>query len=126
MITLRQRTRQDGVSAESTMTDPPSEDSFDADWYRVTLKRGRRQLTTPFGMGRALCREPTAEDVLQSLLSDASSADESFEDWCGEYGYDTDSRKAERTYQQVQTQTAKLRAFLGDDFEAYMYETDNG
>ena len=75
-------------------------------------------------MGCALCREPTAEDVLQSLLSDASSADESFEDWCGEYGYDTDSRKAERTYDQVREHTAKLRAFLGDDFEAYMYETD--
>ena len=125
MISLKRRIAEDNVRAESTMTDPPSEDSFEGNWYSVTLKRGRRQLTVPFGMGYGLSNEPTAQDVLESLLSDASSADQDFEDWCGEYGYDTDSRKAERTYDQVRHLTGKLRQFLGDDFDAYLYETDH-
>jgi len=32
------------------------------------------------------------------FLSDAHSGKETFEDFCGEFGYDTDSRKAENTY----------------------------
>ena len=123
-ITLKARIARDNVRAEYVMTGPPNEDSFDANWYRVTLKRGRRTLTVPFGMGYGLTSDPDAEGVLECLLSDASSADEDFDSWAADYGYDTDSRKAERTYKQVQAQTAKLRRFLGDAFDAYMYETE--
>ena len=42
---------------------------------------------------------PTAGSVLYSLLLDASGADENFYDWCDNYGYDTDSRKALATYE---------------------------
>ena len=42
---------------------------------------------------------PTAGSVLYSLLLDASGADENFHDWCANYGYDTDSRKALATYE---------------------------
>lgn len=42
---------------------------------------------------------PTAASVLYSLLQDASGADENFYDWCANYGYDTDSRKALATYE---------------------------
>ena len=42
---------------------------------------------------------PTAGSVLYSLLLDASGADENFYDWCANYGYDTDSRKALATYE---------------------------
>ena len=42
---------------------------------------------------------PTAASVLYSLLLDASGADENFHDWCANYGYDTDSRKALATYE---------------------------
>lgn len=122
--TLRQRIARDNIRAESVMIDRPAWADFGANWYRVTLKRRRRTLVTPFGMGEAHTSEPTAEDVLECLLSDASGADQDFEQWAGEYGYDTDSRKAEQTYRQVVAQTAKLRRFLGDDFDAYMYETE--
>jgi hypothetical protein len=90
--------------------------------YRVTLRRRtpRRSMTVPFSCGSGWTREPDAADVLDCLLSDASSADQSFEDWCGDYGYDTDSRRHERTYKAVVRQTAKLRAFLGDDYDRAM------
>lgn len=42
---------------------------------------------------------PTAGSVLYSLLLEASGADENFHDWCADYGYDTDSRKALATYE---------------------------
>ena len=56
-------------------------------------------------------KTPTAEDVLASLLMDARDV-ESFEDWCGEYGYDTDSRKALELYLRLQTVARDVRALL--------------
>jgi len=42
---------------------------------------------------------PTAAGVLYCLLSDAEAVDQSFTDWAGDLGYDTDSRKALETYE---------------------------
>jgi len=73
-------------------------------------------MTVPFSMGDGYNgAKPTVDTVLDCLASDASGADETFEYWCGNFGYDTDSRRAEKTYKAVQRQTAKLRAFLGED-----------
>lgn len=87
--------------------------------YRCLLRYGRRRLTVPFSMGPAHCKEPELADVLDCLASDACSYDNArdFEDWCAEYGYDTDSRKAERTYRAVERQREGLYRLLGD--EAY-------
>jgi hypothetical protein len=79
-----------------------------------------RRLTVPFSQGSAHTAEPTAYDVLNCLLLDASSADEDFDYWCGNYGYDTDSRKAERIYKLVRAQTKKLRRFLGPEFDEFL------
>src|SRR5262249_20478447 len=95
-----------------------------SDPWTVVLRYKGRRMTVPFYMGPALAREPNAEDVMEALCSDASSAENSFENWCGDYGYDTDSRRAERTYQAVQKQTAKLRRLLGDDFDRIVYGDD--
>ncbi len=85
--------------------------------YRVTLKRRGRQMTVPFSMGPALDHEPGASEVLSCLVSDASSSDQDFDNWCADYGYDTDSRKAERTFRAVAAQSAKLRTFLGELYD---------
>jgi hypothetical protein len=60
-------------------------------------------------------KAPTARDVLDSLVSDASSIENSrdFEDWAGDCGYDTDSRKAEATYNECCRLARELRLFLG-------------
>lgn len=42
---------------------------------------------------------PTAASVLHNLLLDAGSAESNFPDWCGAFGYDTDSRKALTVYE---------------------------
>lgn len=41
---------------------------------------------------------PTAASVLNSLLLDGAAVDQSFPDWCGDFGYDEDSITALGTY----------------------------
>lgn len=51
---------------------------------------------------------PHAADVLHSLLMDSDAVGQSFESWCSEYGYDSDSRKAEAIYHACQANADKL------------------
>lgn len=83
--------------------------------YTVTLKRARRRMTLSYSMGLGLSGGPDVDDVLNSLALDSHAADETFEDWASEYGFDTDSRNAERLYKTCQRQTEKLKRFLGAD-----------
>jgi hypothetical protein len=60
-------------------------------------------------------KAPTLADVMHSLTMDASVLDcRSFEDWAAEYGYDTDSRKAEQVYDACLKSALELRALVGD------------
>lgn len=96
--------------------------------FVVTLKAGRFSMRVPFSQGSAHSEEPTAADVLNCLASDAAGYENarSFEEWAGEYGYDTDSRKAHKTYQVIAKQAAKLRAMLGqDNYETLLWNTEN-
>ena len=52
---------------------------------------------------------PKLDDVLHSLVMDSSACEESFDDWCSDYGYDTDPRKALDLYLQCQENATKLR-----------------
>lgn len=89
--------------------------------YRLELRRGRKRMSLDFWQGIGINHDPEAYTVLDCLLSDASSADQSFEDWCSDYGYDVDSRKAERTYKSIQAQTKRLQRFLEEDYETFLY-----
>jgi hypothetical protein len=64
-------------------------------------------------------REPNAADVLSSLCSDAQAGAESHEDFCSNFGYDTDSRKALDIYLRCQAIGRDVRKLLGSDFEAF-------
>lgn len=57
--------------------------------------------------------QANAADVLDCLLSDASNTDAPFEEWAADYGYDTDSRKAEAIFHACRETAAKLRSWLG-------------
>jgi hypothetical protein len=86
-----------------------------------------RDLKIPFSQGSAHTEAPTAEDVLDCLASDASSIENarSFEDWAGEMGYDTDSRKHEKVYNACVKSRDDLREFLGKEaFESLLWETE--
>jgi hypothetical protein len=73
--------------------------------YRVTIKTNSGSTTFDFYSsnkafinGWAAMDNSTLEHALYCFVSDACSAKDSFEDFCGELGYDTDSRRAEKIY----------------------------
>lgn len=59
-------------------------------------------------------RLPTLADVLGSLAMDDPN-DATFSEWCADYGYDTDSKKADAMFREIQDNTAKLRRAVGAD-----------
>jgi hypothetical protein len=84
--------------------------------YRCRIGHGRRSFGLYFSQGSAHVVDPTAKDVLSCLVADAQDYENasSFEDWADEYGYDTDSRKAERIYRGVKRQAEQLKRTVGD------------
>lgn len=85
--------------------------------YTVTLIHDKKQMTVPFFMGMAHTSEPRKSDVIPCLLSDYSLIESSrnFEDFCSSLGYDSDSRKAEKIYNDTKKQSEKLENLFGKD-----------
>jgi len=70
---------------------------------------------------------PSLESLIESIMLDGSACDESFESWAGNFGYDTDSRKALEIYMACQENYSKLRRawdFNRATLEAY-FEAKN-
>lgn len=123
MTPLERLCEREGVRIDATYggAEVPSQ----AGWqpgtvgWKITLHYDKRQLTTSYYTGPAVEREPTAADVLSCLISDAQAGDYTFEQWCGDMGYDTDSRKALATWEACRAMAPKLYKLLGaryDDF----------
>lgn len=123
------------MTAERAAANPNMTDGAAMDHWRVKFTRrndgGERsglvaaKMTTYFSMGYGHNgAAPTVEDVLDCLASDATCSD-SFEDFCLEYGYDSDSRKAEKTWKACIKSRDRLQQFLGGDlFTALVYDTE--
>lgn len=101
---------------------------YPMDHWRVVLQRPGKRLTVYLSKGQGHHGKPAeAGEVLDCLAYDASGVENSssFDDWCREYGYDTDSRKAHRTYMVCKRQSERLRQFLGDEpFKTLLWETE--
>lgn len=85
------------------------------------------ELVVYFSQGSAHKKPPTLADVLDCLAMEASGVDNAkdFEDWASEYGYDTDSCKAEYTYDVCREQAQQLKNMLGDKaYAQLLYETE--
>jgi hypothetical protein len=68
-----------------------------------------------FLQGR-LIPAPELHDVMYSLAMDAGALDAgSFEEWAGDYGYEPDSRSAEKLYRECLKIALELRAMIGED-----------
>jgi hypothetical protein len=89
-----------------------------ANHYRVKMiyRHGAKhpQYTTYYSMGSALKGKPTAADVLLSLSMDIVGLKDSanFEDWAANYGYDSDSREAEKIFRTIEKQAEDVENWL--------------
>lgn len=89
--------------------------------WSCTLRYQGRQYTFDFWQGSAISGEPKAEGTLNCLLSDAQAGEQTFDEFCGEFGYDNDSRKAEQTWKACKKATAGMKRLLGADYETFLY-----
>ena len=64
----------------------------------------------------------TAAQVLYCLLLDTQACDQSFNDWCEDFGFDTDSRKALNTYLECQRIGTELRIIFNPAQRAKLQE----
>lgn len=87
--------------------------------YKVTLRYQGRSLTVPFFCGPAITDEPSAADVVSCLISDGCSGEQSFEEFCREFGEDPDSRKAEAAWKACAKTATRIRRFLGADYDEF-------
>ena len=104
----------------------PNMDDFDGNHFKLVLGCGKRRMTVYFSQGYAHSGEPEIKGVLSCLASDSNGCDQDFESWCSDYGYDTDSRKAERIYNLCRKQAAKLKQLLDgyQNYEELLYNVD--
>jgi hypothetical protein len=66
---------------------------------------------------------PSLYDVLCSLKADATDG-RSFSEWCGDYGMDTDSRKALDLYLACEESEVRSRKFFGSDWPLIVADED--
>lgn len=85
-----------------------------------------KRMTVHFSQGDAHTKEPTVEDVLSCLASDAAGWENSggsFQEWCREYGYEEDSREALKVFSAIERQVRSLRNLVGYAYEELLYKT---
>lgn len=98
---------------------PRKRDGWDCNAWLVKFT-GDRSEEFEFFTGLGFNRNSLhVADVLHSLILDSSANEMSFDDWCLEYGYSSDSIKARDTYDACQRNTDKLcRIFPRKTLEA--------
>lgn len=110
------------------------DDKESRDVYQITLKRNGKVYSFRFGQSIANSGDevkrnprgktmydhelikrkrisPTAYDILACVQK---SDPGTFSDFCGDFGYDEDSRKAEKTYFAVQKEWKGIESIFGD------------
>jgi len=95
--------------------------------YEITISRGKRNFTFDFGDSIAHLEEAQKHDkpieTLQgetptnyNILACLQKYDVgNFENFCSEFGYDSDSRKAEKIYKAVKNEFQNLQTLFSDD-----------
>lgn len=79
-----------------------------------TITQWKREGECPECKGTGMAKNPIAPseyDILACISSDAYCP-ETFEDFCGEYGYEADSIKALQTFRRADRFAKRLRAFF--------------
>lgn len=80
--------------------------------WSITLNyQGKRAQFRFYGGGAS--KTPTASDLVWAVAIDSEAIDESFSDWCDNFGYSTDSITARSTYKACQRNGERLIKLIG-------------
>jgi hypothetical protein len=95
------------------------EDKETRDIYRITLKNKKHRFSFTFGQSIVNSNygntPPSEYDVLAGLQKYEVGT---FDDFCGNFGYDTDSRKAYKTYKAVMREWKNVeKLFTAEELE---------
>jgi hypothetical protein len=94
-------------------------DGWDCDAWTVTLHHNGHRMSLPFYMGVGhKGAPPTLDGVLETLYVGYVDPGDSFEDYCADFGGDSDSRKELALYREGRRLSARFRKFMGDDFDS--------
>ena len=109
-----------GINCTSVQVDDrPDMDSWGqgATHYVFVLRSDllKGHITGYYSMGSAHTKPPKSSEILCSLALDSTAAEESFEDWCANFGSDPDSIKSRETWKACRKANADLVRFLGQE-----------
>ena len=83
---------------------------FTTDYFTGTRHRVRKDTKKPVSSWNPETpKKPCAADVLYSLILDAEACEQSYQDWCDNYGYESDSIKALNMYRACEAIGQELR-----------------
>lgn len=88
---------------------------YDHYTFPVTLRKDGKSMRTMFTQSRVGGSTPPTEYDIVSCITKADPG--TFEDFCSEFGYDTDSRQAEKTYKAVKREWEKVARVFGAEGE---------
>lgn len=94
--------------------------SADAVGWTATYHFQGRDLALYWYVGSKVAEDPTADEILSTHIRNVIDEDISFEEWCRESDYDSDSRKRERQYKDEMEISRNIRAFLGKDYDRFL------
>ena len=102
------------MRSEQVYSNPHCPEWQDATHWRCLLReRSKRRMTVHFSQGFAHKGEPKRGDVLDSLRGDTAHGRMSFDAFCNEYGYNSDSIKARETWKSCKRLGLRFFAFIG-------------
>lgn len=107
------------VQCVATYVQEPNEpwhDRMRTHWT-VRLMCNGQTIESPFSQGSAHTKPPDATSVLSCLSMDAYRGSETFEEFCSDLGYDTDSRSAYDTWQTCRDTELRMRRMFGNKFD---------
>ena len=117
---------------DATLADPEYVDivnRWEGEWHqwKVRLTYKAYQIDVDFYTGIMRTDEPTVQDVVYSLVADDMTiqSGSTFEDWCFELGYNTDSISDRATYDLCIKNSQNVRRLYGDDFTAAQLEVED-
>lgn len=84
--------------------------------YNCKITRGNKSYNVDYWSSR----EPTTTDVIYSLAMEAMRGEYSFEDFCSEFGYNSDSIQDHKIWETCVETRWELSKFLGNHYKDFI------